>query len=1086
MLSRVAERKMLSVRGFLLFAWIILIISLFWDPYSVVLTRAENVLSPFRITDDAVVVQDQTIVATPYALGNRIFWTMAVPILPLFLMVFGHEAWRRICPLSLASQIPGYIGLRRYRSRLERRTGLLTRKVPLISPTGWFARHSWYVQFGMLFAGVSTRLLIINSDRQALGIALISVICAAMLTGFLWGGKTWCNYFCPANIVQKIYTEPGGIFESAPHFSRPALPQSMCRKPSPKGDVSACVACTANCGDIDLQRAYWNGILDPQRRNVYYLFFGLILGFYGYYYIYSGNWDYYFSGIWTHEDGTAHKLLRPGIYVLGQLFNVPKIVAAPLVLALFSAFGLACGHALEALYRWFVKKADMPEKVIVHHCLAIAAWASINAFYLFGGRPNILLLPFLGGRLLDIVIVTLTTVWLRRALQHGPIRYQQESMASGLLGELRKLKVNVSKFLDGRKLESLRADEIYLLTKALPGFSQQQKLEAYRNILDEAVSTGTTASSSSMKLLRDFRIQMNISEEEHGTLLEELGLAHIDSANDAAMTQEEKMESLSHYRSILSSAVASRMDGGMAISDIFADAGFRSTIDVMRQSLQISDAEHETIFAELSSQSGIVSAKMSEVLEALVRQKSIRLCMEAAVISDPLARALLELLHDAMDSHEQAIRIEALSVLRNFAPEPQSQRYAEDLASLCGRDLDLILRQAVPSRPTVRWRDILHPAILTILLGGAASADLEEGLVGERRTHRKAILGSLDIQSNLLQMLAFDDPLIRAIGLMVFGYIDADLTRDAARQMLEDPSDADHPMLVAVVKYMAGASDTVIDSARGIVLRAVVRIAGQPHRVMDLVGNQITIGRAPDNDIVVAHPSAWTYHVALKMVQGEMRLMRLDEGGVFVNGKQLLQESVTLKKNSVITLGTPAAGEPEVEIGWQDEIDTGTRLAVHPALRLAMLAGNGHLARLPLASLADIAFQSTVGRYVRGASLQAASAQEFHLLIYNGQVRLFDRARTEFGIHADFGPGDLIGAELAEQGSSVVPQVTSDYAIVMQVPSTPDVSAAALRDIPKAVKRMAVPGKAAEEARATTEQRSRSQSMESRANQTQA
>lgn len=815
-------------RGLLLAAWLTLIGSLFWDPYSTFLTRPDNLLSPFHISTSIVVVQDQTLTATPYSLAARIFWTMAVPLMPLFLMVFGHEAWRRICPLSFASQIPGYMGLQRYRSRLERRTGLVNRRVALINPTGWLARHSWYVQFGLLFTGVTVRILIINSDRHALGISLLSVIGAAMLTGFLWGGKTWCNYFCPANVVQKIYTEPGGILESTPHFSRPALPQSMCRKSSPKGDISACVACTANCGDIDLQRSYWYGVLDSERRNVYYMFFGLVLGFYGYYYIYAGNWDYYFSGIWTHEDGVAQKLLDQGIYFLGSRLIVPKVIAAPLVLALFCAFGLTIGRLLEAIYRRLrAQREGMSEQILVHHCLSVSAWASINAFYLFGGRPNIMLVPALGERLIDIAIVSLTTLWLRKALQQSPVRFQQETMASNLMGELKKLKVNFSQFLDGRKLESLRADEIYLLTTVLPGFSKQQKLEAYRQILDEAVSSGNTASQSSLKTLQDFRTQMNITEEEHMALLEVLGLTHIAEADTLEISQEEKAESLRHYRSILNTMVATRIHDGMAIGDILADSDLLSTVSVLRQSLQISDAEHDLVIGEFLSPQGIVSTKMDEVLERLACHKSIRLCIEAAVISDSLGHALQSLFYENMEANEQAIRIEALSILRNFGAGPHAQRFAEDLASLCERDLDIVMRQATPSNPSVRWRDLLPPGILAILLGGSTVASGEEALTAVEPANRRVLPNRLDIETNLMQLLSFDDPLIRAIGLMLFGYIDTDIARGAASRMLDDLSDADHPMLVDVVKFMSGIPAVREGRASSTILRAAIRISGK-------------------------------------------------------------------------------------------------------------------------------------------------------------------------------------------------------------------------------------------------------------------
>ena len=133
---------------------------------------------------------------------------MLIPLFPLFLMVFGHEAWRRICPLSFASQLPRYFGLRRQRTTLQRRTGRLEHAPALIARDSWLHRNAWYVQCGMLFLGLCSRLLFINSDRTAFAVGLLMVIAASIAVGYMWGGKSWCNYFCPANIVQRIYTEP--------------------------------------------------------------------------------------------------------------------------------------------------------------------------------------------------------------------------------------------------------------------------------------------------------------------------------------------------------------------------------------------------------------------------------------------------------------------------------------------------------------------------------------------------------------------------------------------------------------------------------------------------------------------------------------------------------------------------------------------------------------------------------------------------------------------------------------------------------------------------------------------------------------
>lgn len=1038
---------MLTVRGLLLAGWLVLIASLFWDPFSIALTDPGTLGSPFRVDDQAVQVQLQELVATPYAMGTRIFWTMLVPIVPLFLMVFGHEAWRRICPLSLASQIPGYLGLRRFRSKLERRTGLITRKIPLITPSSWIARNSWYIQFAMLFTGVTMRLLIINTDRTALAIAFLTVIGLAMLTGVLWGGKTWCNYFCPANVVQKIYTEPGGILESQPHYSRPAVPQSMCRKPTPKGDVSACVACTANCGDIDLQRSYWNGVLDPQRRNVYYMFLGLIFGFYGFYYLYSGNWDYYFSGIWTHEDGAVQKILAPGLFIFGYPVNIPKLVSAPVVLAVFCATSLGLGRGLEMLYRRYCsRKENITEKLVVHHCLCIAAWASINAFYLFGGRPNILLFPDLGARVVDIAIVALTTIWLRLALQQSPVRYQQESMASNLLGELKRMKVNVSKFLEGRKLENLKADEIYLLTKVLPGFSQQQKLDAYRNILEEAVINGTTASSSSLKLLQDLRAQMNISEEEHEKTLEQLGFSNTAVIGMSGLTDHEKQEMLGHYRVLLNSAVVARLEKGVSLQDVLKEASFQSTVQVLRQSLQITDYDHQAVLLELSSQATVVSTTMEQTFEALNRQKSLRLCIESAVISDPLGTTLLDLLHNSMDAHEQEIRIKALSILKDFGPEPEYLAYAENLASLCGHDLTLILRQTIPGNPAMRWREAFHPKIVAILMGDA-KADIEDAAspLPKRWTHRKAVIASLDTASNLKHLLEFQEPVIKAIGLMVFGYIDQKAARNTAEQLLDELHTDEHPLLVAAIQYMAGISEVKQTTSDDVLLRATVRVPGRKDEVFTSAKSQITIGRALDNDISPNHPDVWTYHATVTVRAGVLRLARLDEGAVYVDGRQIVEESVVLKKRSVIKLGSLADDAPQIEINYEDNFDKDNALVVHPVLRLAMLARNAHLATLPLEDLARIALQCRVERYVKNCRLETTLDVDFYFLVLRGQVRLFDPKRMDFVPDVAFGPGDLVNADLADTTSSFVPEVMSDFATILLTPPTPEVIAAASR-----------------------------------------
>lgn len=1034
MFSRVSERKMLSVRSLLLVGWLTLIASLFWDPFSATLTDPNNLRSPFRISDAAVSVQHEELTSEPYPMGARIFWTMLVPILPLYLMVFGHEAWRRICPLSLASQIPGYLGLRRSRVSLDRRTGLVRRSVPLIDRQGWLARNSWYVQFGLLFTGVAVRLLVINTDRYAMGIVLLAVIAAAMLTGVLWGGKTWCNYFCPANVVQKIYTEPGGLLESKPHFSRPPLPQSMCRKPSSKGDISACVACTTNCGDIDLQRSYWTGIKEHGRRNVYYMFLGLVIGFYGYYYLYAGSWDYYFSGIWTHEDGIRRKLLSPGFYILGEIIPLPKLVAVPLTLGVTCAAALILGRGLEWVYRRLRSGEEgMTEEVILHHCLCISAWLSINAFYSFGGRPNMMLLPDYGEHLLDLAILALTTEWLRRVLHRSAALYQQESMASSLLTELKKLKVNVSELMGGRGLEKLKANEIFLLSKILPGYSQRQKRDAYRKILDEAVSSGSTASASALKMLNDFRTLMDISEEEHTKLLEELGFG---GELSAAISIEEKQASLAHYRSIIGSALASRLESGLSIEEILMDPQLRSTVTVLRQSLQITDDEHKAVLHELSSQSGVVGATLDEVLDQLFRLRSLKHCLSASEISTPVAGALLQLLLDALKRQEEALCLKALSTLRNFQLDPDAYGQARDLASLWGSGLNEFLDRETPSLPGKRWRDIFSPSLLAILTRPQTGGALEQAQSG-RRTERKAIIAGLDYQANFKELLANVDPVVRAIGLVIFSHIDKQLTRESSERILLDDASSSHPLLIATAERIAGIV-TVEGGQDRVSVRAEIQYGGSaPDGSLTFEKDYITIGSDPGSDIVLPASMASPHHAAIRIANGSVRLVRLNGNAIAVDGQIMESESNALEKNSVLHLGDLQETDVKIAISWQFVADSKEAAFVHPMLRLGMIAHSGHWSGLPLADLANLAIASQVERWGKNAAFKQPDGEWQGVLVSSGEIQLFDSVTSSFVPGKMFRRGDLILAA-AGTGTMIIPKVVSKSSTVIHVPVLED------------------------------------------------
>src|SRR5262245_8878943 len=210
MFSRVDETRMRWVRGTLAAAWLVLIASMFYDPITPALTRPDNLASPFRLTGHQVMVQGQALEQAPYPMGVRIFWTMLLPWLPMFLMVLGHEAWRRVCPLSFFSQIPRMLGTQAHVRRFNRTTGLVDAKLRLVEPGSWLKEHFWYVQFGLLAAGLCLRLIGINASGPALATFFLVLFAPAILVGSRYGCRPWCTSRSPVFLVQRICTRRRG------------------------------------------------------------------------------------------------------------------------------------------------------------------------------------------------------------------------------------------------------------------------------------------------------------------------------------------------------------------------------------------------------------------------------------------------------------------------------------------------------------------------------------------------------------------------------------------------------------------------------------------------------------------------------------------------------------------------------------------------------------------------------------------------------------------------------------------------------------------------------------------------------------
>jgi len=123
-------------------AWLLVIVSLLYDPWTSELTEPNHPWSSLRLPNNICVqVQGECLSEQPYPLGTTLFWGAIVPAAIFILLVFGHELWRRICPLSFLSQIPRALGWQRQFKRENPKTGKVRYELAKVNADSWLGRR---------------------------------------------------------------------------------------------------------------------------------------------------------------------------------------------------------------------------------------------------------------------------------------------------------------------------------------------------------------------------------------------------------------------------------------------------------------------------------------------------------------------------------------------------------------------------------------------------------------------------------------------------------------------------------------------------------------------------------------------------------------------------------------------------------------------------------------------------------------------------------------------------------------------------------------------------------------------------------
>ena len=761
MFAQLTERRVHVVRWILTIAWLLIIASLFYDPWTWVLTEPNHPWSPLRLSGSCISVQGKCLVEQPYPLATTLFWGAIVPSSIFILLVFGHEVWRRICPLSFLSQIPRALGKQRQFKRENPNTGKVRYELAKVKSDSWLGQNYPYVQFGWLFVGLCGRILFFNADRLVLALWILFTIAAAITVGYLYGGKSWCNYFCPMAPVQQIYSEPGGLLSSKAHISDTSITQSMCRTVLPDGkEQSACVACQNPCIDIDSERVYWDSLNKPEVSWLRYGYVGLVIGYFVYYYLYAGSWDYYVSGAWARQTDQLSSLLSPGFYIFGQAINIPKIVAVPLTLGASTAIGYRVGRSIEQSAKSYSRQRNLKlsPDVIRHRIFTLCTFFIFNFFFIFGGRPLVQLMPISVQYVYELALVLLSTLWVYKTWRLSSDLYSRENLASRFRKQLEKLKLDVSQYVEGRSLSDLNTHEVYILAKVLPGFTREKRHTAYKGVVRESLEEGYANYSSSLEVLQQLRQELGITDDEHRQVLEELGIEDPELLNPDRKRSLENQIRLTGYRKSLERLMLLQSQQDLTNPDRTLDPSIE--LDALRRQYSISSQDEDWILSGISPEAG--SLRRAEFL--LAQLPDLIACYRG--LNQPILsehQAVLLLLKSSIHHKKELIVRNILEAIVSL----KSDRVAIDLAQQLGDLAPVVLLELLESED---WQTRLHPEIIEQLTPLA-------GL-----TNTCAIDYSSEETLNSLSPLLDDrNPLIQTACLYITAQLDLDRSQTIAR-----------------------------------------------------------------------------------------------------------------------------------------------------------------------------------------------------------------------------------------------------------------------------------------------------------------
>lgn len=1012
MFHHVPEKQMHSVRWLIVLGWLTVIFSLFYDPVSSYITEPTTSWSFLRtdpryldpeLCKTVLLVQGKCLHEQPYPIGAKIFWGMIIPCAIMILLVLGHEFWRRICPLSFLSQIPRALGWQRQIKVVNPKTGKARLEIAKVDPNSWIGRNHLYFQFGFLSLGLCVRILFINANRLALGTWFSLTVVAAIAVGYLFAGKTWCQYFCPMAPVQTVFNGPRALLGSEAHQGpKQIVTQSMCRSVSPEGqEKSACVSCNSPCIDIDAERHYWNAFAKPGRKLVQYGYVGLVSGFYMYFWLYSGTLYYYYSGAWNHEEDQLSQLFNPGFYLFNTAIPIPKLIAAPLTIGTCITLSYFFFSFLEKAYRGYRLRHQQPvdEQQARHLIFSLCTFVVFNIYFMFGGRPvlKLILTPTMELGFNGFVMLV-SSLWLYRTLGRSSEAYSRESLANSLRRQLSKLPIDFSKYLKDRSIDDLKPDEVHVLAQVLPNMNQEYRFQVYKGLLRDQLEQGNFASANSLEALKSVRLELSISEEEHYDTLNTLSIESPDLLDGTKLRSRENQLRLESYRQAMELQLLGLLNLGVSLPEALKSR--RQQIQTLKQEYGISTEEEQQLLSQIMDESSAIQHQIENLLNQLKT-----LAMQRQVLSHLVCRpeaSVYELLRSiAIDHKTVLITKQLLNIVEILDNPSEETKIATQIKLLAEPILATVLQE---TDRALSWSQRLSPAVRSILF--AIEPNVEElscplsppiqfnqsldRFVSDETPTQLLRAGapilmteSLSLQTQVMNVLKDFlqslEPIVQAAALYALEQIDPQQGHEQAKQLLAKTT-SENWLVLETAKNIMG--ERQIQTMIPTLILQIVSEGRSEQRVFQQ--SVIRLGRSQLNEIVLNHPRVCQQHAVFTLNERDASVIDLGSPGELYIGHRVVEnERYRLKQGDVIRFSK--SSEPAITVNWEKRpMRSSTPTTALGSLeKLLLIFENSFLRSVKPEALLELARRSKIEIYNQGEVIYQIGevSNELHLVV---------------------------------------------------------------------------------------------------------